>query len=267
MKEKKNIGLSIFLFLIILVLLGYILVDKQIIEIPGLTKNNTTEEKEDTPSITEIDVDDANVKALIRQVHNPAEQFDTFIYQNGGGMVEDMTEEYKFAIATNTKDVQLTPISPADSEGNVGYVDEEDIKEAYERLFGSGTYRNINSFTLGCASMSYDSVNSRYVTSVDGCGVAISPVNVYEEIINAQKENDMLTVVTAVAFYDSSTGKLYKDVDLTDEVSFTTSTSSTEEDIRGYVNSYQDSLTQYTYTFQMGNDGFYYYAGVERTKE
>ena len=146
MKEKKNIGLSIFLFLIILVLLGYILVDKQIIEIPGLTKNNTTEEKEDTPSITEIDVDDANVKALIRQVHNPAEQFDTFIYQNGGGMVEDMTEEYKFAIATNTKDVQLTPISPADSEGNVGYVDEEDVKEAYERLFGSGTYHNINSF-------------------------------------------------------------------------------------------------------------------------
>ena len=88
MKEKKNIGLSIFLFLIILVLLGYILVYKQIIEIPGLTKNNTTEEKEDTPSITEIDVDDANVKALIRQVHNPAEQFDTFIYQNGGDFFE-----------------------------------------------------------------------------------------------------------------------------------------------------------------------------------
>lgn len=267
MKEKKNIGLSIFLFFVILVLLGYILVDKQIIEIPGLTKNNTTEEKEDTPNITELDVNDANVKAFIRQVHNPAEQFDTFIYQNGGGMVEDMAEEYKFAIATNTKDVQLTPISPADSEGNVGYVDEEDVKEAYERLFGSGTYHNINSFTLGCASMSYDSVNSRYVTTVDGCGVAISPVDVYEEIINAQKENDTLTVVTAVAFYDSSTGKLYKDVDLTDEVSFTTSTSSTEEDIRGYVNSYQDSLTQYTYTFQMGNDGFYYYVGVERTKE
>ncbi len=267
MKKNKNNTLLVILLIIILGLVIYILIEKQIIEIPGLTQENRTEEKQETSKIIEIDTDNANIKALIQQVHNPAEKFDKLIYENGGSKVEDMSDEYKFAIATNTKGVQLTPISPADSEGNVGYVDEEDVKEAYERLFGSGTYHNINSFTLGCASMSYDSVNSRYVTTVDGCGVAISPIDVYEEIINAQKENDTLTVVTAVAFYDSSTGKLYKDVDLTDEVSFTTSTSSTEEDIRGYVNSYQDSLAQYTYTFQMGNDGFYYYVGVERTKE
>ena len=57
-----------------------------------------------------------------------------------------MEEEFKFAIATNTKDLSITSINPADSEGNTGYVEEESIKEAYEKLFGPSTYHEINNF-------------------------------------------------------------------------------------------------------------------------
>ena len=267
MKKNKNNILLVILLIIILGLVIYILIEKQIIEIPGMTQENRTEEKQEMPKIIEIDTENANIKALIQQVHNPAEKFDTLIYENGGSTVEDMSDEYKFAIATNTKDVNITAINPADTEGNTGYIDEKDVKDAYERLFGPGTYHEINSFKYGCADMSYDATNRRYVTSSQGCGLALIPVETYEEIISAQKTNDTLTVVTAVAYYDSSAGKLYKDSNLTEDTSQTTNTNLTEEEIQNYITSYKDNLKQYTYTFQMGNDGFYYYVGVERTKE
>lgn len=267
MKEKRNIVLPVILIIIILGLVGYILIDKQIIKIPGITKENNTVEKQETPKITEIDTDNANVKELISQVHNPGEQLDTLIYDTGGSKVEDMEEEYKFAIATNTKNLSITPINPADSEGNTGYVEEESIKEAYEKLFGPSTYHEINNFKLGCTDMSYDIENRRYVTSSQGCGVSITPVVAYEEIISAQKDEDTLTIITAVAFHDASTGKLYKDMDLTKETPLTANTSLTEKEIREYILSYKEDLNQYTYTFDIGTDGFYYYTGVERTKE
>lgn len=267
MKGKKFIILSIFLLIIILVLIGYILVDKNIIEIPGTTAtNNNTEEKEETPEIVEIDVNNANVRALFDQVHSPDVGFDTFIFQNGGGTVEDMTEEYKFSIATNTNAVQITTVNPEEYNEEVyGYVMEEDVKDAYERLFGPNTYHSIESFTLGCMPMSYDSANGRYVATTYGCG-GKTMIDLYEEIISIQKEEGTLSVTTAVGFLDTNTGKLYKDMDLTVETPFTANTNYTEEEIRNYINSYKDNLTQYTYTFEYGNDGFYYYTGVERTK-
>ena len=127
MKEKRNIVLPVILIIIVLGLVGYILIDKQIIKIPGIAKENNTVEKEEKAKITEIDTDNASVKALITQVHNPSEQLDSLIYEKGGSKVEDMDEEYKFAIATNNKDINITSI-PADAAGNVGYVDEEKVK-------------------------------------------------------------------------------------------------------------------------------------------
>ena len=124
MKEKRNIVLPVVLIIIVLGLVGYILIDKQIIKIPGIAKENNTVEKEEKAKITEIDTDNASVKALITQVHNPSEQLDSLIYEKGGSKVEDMDEEYKFAIATNNKDINITSI-PADAAGNVGYVDKD----------------------------------------------------------------------------------------------------------------------------------------------
>lgn len=115
--------------------------------------------------------------------------------------------------------------------------------------------------------MSYDIENKRYVTKTDGCGISMTPITGYEEIISAQKDEDTLTIITAVAFHDASTGKLYKDMDLTKETPLTANTSLTEKEIREYILSYKEDLNQYTYTFDIGTDGFYYYTGVERTKE
>ena len=266
MKEKRNIVLPVILIIMVLGLVGYILIDKQIVKIPGMTKENNTVEKEEKTKITEIATDNASIKALIAQVHNPGECLDSLIYEKGGSKVEDMDETYKFAIATNTKDINITSI-PADATGNVGYVDEEKVKEAYERLFGPGAYHEINNFKLGCADMSYDIENKRYVTKIEGCGSPMTPITGYEEIISAQKDENTLTVITAVAFYDGNAGKLYKDMDLTKETPLTANTNLTEKEIREYITSYKEDLNQYTYTFDIGTDGFYYYTGVQRTKE
>lgn len=267
MKEKRNSILLVALLLIILGLVGYILIEKEIIKIPGITKENTPVEQKEKKEVIKLDTNNDNIKALITQVHNPGEKIDSVIYEKGGSKVKDMSEEYKFAIATNTKDISITEIIPVDDTNNTGYIAEEDVKEAYERLFGPRTYHEINTFKYGCVDMSYDSTNKRYVTTSQGCGIAMTPVEVYEEIMSATKENNKLTVITAVAFFDSSVGKLYRDSALTEQTSLTTNPNLTEEEIREYIPRNKDSLTQYTYTFYIGTDGFYYYQGVERTKD
>ena len=51
MKKNKNNILLVILLIIILGLVIYILIEKQIIEIPGMTQENRTEEKQETPKL------------------------------------------------------------------------------------------------------------------------------------------------------------------------------------------------------------------------
>ena len=263
MKEKRNIVLPVILFIIILGLVGYILIDKGIIEISSATKEETT----DKSSITELSPDNANVEALIKQVHNPSQLVDELIFVDGGSLVSDMPEEYKFAIATNTKDTQLIPFETPTEEGYYAMTSEEDVKDAYERLFGQGTYQEIDNFTLGCSPVVYDSTNKRYVTTTESCGVATTPLQMQEEILSITKTEKELTVVTGVLFYDSSAEKLYKDSNLTKELKTEENKELTEEDLKQYIMDNKNQVEQYTYTFDIEKDGFYYYTGVTRTKE
>ena len=267
MKEKGNIVLPVILFIIILGLVGYILINNGIINIPGITKEETKEDVTEKPTVTEIETDNANVKALIKQVHNPSQKIDELIFVNGRSSVSEMSEEYKFSIATNTTDTQMSTFTPPTEEGYSGEISEEDVKDAYERLFGPGTYRAINSFKLGCIPVTYDSANKRYVTTIDGCGVAISPISLQEEILSITKTEKELAVVTAVLFYDPTAGKLYKDSNLTKDLGIEVNADLTEEDLKQYILDEKEQLEQYTYTFDIATDGFYYYTGVKRTQE
>lgn len=263
MEKKRNSIIAVVIIILIIGLVGYIVMDKKILK----PQNQTTPEKQEVNKIIKLDTDNANIKALINKVHNPSEQLDTLIYNTGGSKVENMNEEYKFSIATNEKNINIKTINPPDKTGNTGYVTEQEIKDAYEKLFGPGTYQQIDSFKLGCINMTYDKETKRYTTTKKDCGIAITPVRAYEEIISATKQNNTLTIITAAIFYDASIGKLFKDSDLTKETPQTANTSLSEQEIREYITNNKDGLNQYTYTFDIGVDGFYYYKGVERTKE
>lgn len=264
MKEKGNAVVSIILFIIVVILVLFILVEHGVVNIPGfefLKIENTTADQ--SPKEAVIETSNPNVKALIEQVHNPSQPIDEVIYKNGGAKVSEMSQEYKFAIATNNKNLSLTAMTPT-PEGYTAYISEKDVKAAYEKLFGLGTYKATTSFNFGCAPMTYDNVNARYVTNVTDCGNAITPTSVSEEVIEATKSEKNLTVVTAVVFYDSASGKLYKDANLTEEIQITNGTTLTEDQLSQYTIENANSLQQYRYTFNVGTDGFYYYDSAER---
>ena len=267
MRKKGSVVLPVILFIIILGLVGYILINNEIIIITGITKDEVIEEGEKKPIVTELETDNANVKALIKQIHNPSQLIDELIFVNGGSPVSEMSEEYKFSIATNTANSQISTFDTPTEEGYYGEISEEVVTSAYERLFGTGTYKAINSFNLGCLPVTYDSANKRYVTTTGSCGVGTTPIKVQEEILSITKTEKQLIVVTAVLFYDPTAGKLYKDSSLTKDLGIKVNDNLTEESLKQYILDEKEQLEQYTYTFDIGTDGFYYYTEVKRTQE
>lgn len=263
MQGKSKKVLPVVLVIIIIGLVIFILINSGVINSSDTTKENNTK----NTTVTNLDTDNANVKALIKQVHNPSQTIDELIFVSGGSLVSEMTEKYKFAIATNTPTIQLTTYSTPTEDGYYGEIPEEDVKDAYERLFGPGTYKATDSFTLGCMPVTYDSTNKRYVTSKDGCGVPTTPVNMQEEILDITKTDKKLTVLTAVLFYDNVEGNLYKDSNLTKKLETKADSELTDDNLKQYIKENKDQLEQYTYTFDIATDGFYYYTGVKRTQE
>ena len=60
---------------------------------------------------------------------------------------------------------------------------------------------------------------------------------------------------------------LYKDSNLTKDLGIEVNADLTEEDLKQYILDEKEQLEQYTYTFDIATDGFYYYTGVKRTQE
>ncbi len=262
--ENKNRGrvvIPLIFGFIIIVLVCFILVEHSVIKIPGFDFLVIKQQEDTGPTEAQLENRNPNVKYLIETVHNPSEAIDTLIFKDGGSKVSAMSEEYKFAIASNLmKELTIEP-----GAGYAAYIEESDVKDAYERLFGTGTYHEINSFKLGCSDVTYNISLRRYTATTADCGVATTPLTLTEEVISSIKTKDKLTVQTAVVFYDASQNKLFKDMNLTQELTLGNEETLTEDIIKTYVNDNASSLQQYTYTFKIGTDGFYYYEGVERT--
>ena len=88
-----------------------------------------------------------------------------------------------------------------------------------------------------------------------------------EEILDITKTDKKLTVLTAVLFYDNVEGNLYKDSNLTKKLETKADSELTDDNLKQYIKENKDQLEQYTYTFDIATDGFYYYTGVKRTQE
>ena len=260
-KNRGRIVIPLLLTLIIIVLVCFILVEHSVIKIPGFDFLVIKEQKETAPLEAQLENNNANVKNILKTVHNPGEEIDLFIFRDGGGKISAMSEEYKFALASNL----MPDLTPANTGSYAGYINEDDVKNAYESLFGTGTYHETKSFKLRCNQMTYDISNRIYTTNVLDCGNPTTPLSLIEEVTSAIKTKDTLTIKTAVVFYDASQNKMFKDYTTKEELKLTTSETLTEETIKNYITSNTTSLQQYTYTFKIGTDGFYYYQGVERT--
>ncbi len=269
MKEKKkNKGIVIVIVIFIVIILsltGYILMDKGVIPNVFESKEeekSTTEKKDDKEKeVVEIDINNENIKQLFYNVHDHfliGMPMDKFIYENQKSMVEQMEENYKFKLAANIFYNQITKYST--ENGYAEEIEEEKVKSAYEQVFGPNTYQQVKAFNLSCGDYTYDSTTKKYVNPQTGCG-GTSPLFAQENIIQVLKYQDKIEITSAFVFQEGNT--LYKDIYKKDKIM------DVEENINltSYINQNKENLSQITYTFVLGEDGFYYYQGFEKTKE
>lgn len=154
-------------------------------------------------------------------------------------------------------------------------LNEETLKNLYERTFGPNTYERPTQITDGlCATFTYDEAYQGYIErNGAGCG-GTSAFGAYEKIISATRYSDRIEIVSATVYLDGMSNQMYKDYNKTTslgELLINENTTNNNEERENTYNQYiednKDNLEQYTYTYMLNEDGFYYLTSVERTKE
>ena len=206
MENKKSRGVIIFIIFLILCIAGlvsYILIDKDIIKLNNSNKENNqiniTEDKQETEEEkgVSIDITNVNIITLYNNAHHISMEPETQIYQDGGYKVSEMSEEDKFTLLAT----QLLPLkkkkssSDPDNPNWTLYLDEDTLKNIYERTFGPNTYHQVNQITDGvCTTLTYDATQKRYsYVGKYGCG-GYSAFSTHEKIIKATKYSMKISI-------------------------------------------------------------------------
>lgn len=268
-KKKKNTGLIILIIILILIIGGlttYILADKGIIKIPGVDIGEKKKKKKPEKEVgKDINIDNAAIKELYSFVHKRdyIGIIDEKVYNNTKFTIDDMDNTYKLSLAANLFDFSF--------EGNYAIVKEDNVKNSFERVFGPGTYSHFEKLDFGCPVFEYDS-NLKAYKGLQECGGTTSFANYYA-LISAKKYSDRIELIEDVLFYEG--GIIYKDYNKTQELrtlaeeeqANTVDSSIYDRIFLPYLSSNADKLQQYKYTFNLADDGFYYYNKVERIQE
>ena len=271
MENKKSRGVIIFIIFLILCIAGlvsYILIDKDIIKLSNSNKENNqiniTEDKQEAEDDKGISIDITNENVIT--LYNNAHQSKTQIYKEGGYKVSEMSEEDKFTLLAT----QWHPLMEQKSSSNPDnpnwtlYLDEDTLKNIYERTFGPNTYHQVNQITDGvCTTLTYDATQKRYsYVGKYGCG-GYSAFSAHEKIIKATKYSDRIEIISAVVYSDAMSDQMYKDYNKTTSLG---GLLPDENSYDKYIEDNKDNLEQYTYTYTLNKDGFYYLDSVKRTK-
>ncbi len=285
MEKKKNKGVIVLIVLLILCIIGlvfYILVDKDIIKLNSTNveneqvENNTSDDTEEKNTGVELDPENSNIKYLFNNAHRLSIGPEAQIYRDGGYKVSDMSGEDKILLLYGQwkNYVKESSIEIDNNYNSMYYVNEADLKSIYERTFGPDTYSHVNSITdsYRCYTYTYDDENKRFFyVGTNGCG-GTTVFSVHEKIISATKYNDRIEIVSAAFYINGMDNKMYKDYNQTTSLGEYTyyNNNYTDEERNNledqYIDDNKDNLEQYTYTYTLNDDGFYYLTSVERTK-
>ncbi len=288
MEKKKNNGLIVFIVLLIICIMGlvfYILVDKDIIKLNNNTveneqveKNNSKDDNKEKDTRVKLDPENSNIKYLFNNAHHLSIGPETQIYRDGGYKVSEMTNDEKFTLLSNQwfSEMKTHPDYLRQTNDQITVLDEETLESLYERTFGPNTYERVNQITdsTDCIILTYDETYQGYSTREEvGCG-GTSAFSVHEKIISATKYSDRIEIVSAVVYLDGMSNQMYKDYNKTTSLgellineNTTNNSEKRENTYNKYIEDNKDKLEQYTYTYTLNEDGFYYLTSVERTKE
>lgn len=136
-------------------------------------------------------------------------------------------------------------------------IKEEDMINAYLKLFGSLDNYNPTSFTVGCMQFYYNNVEAIYTAYKFNCDSS-NPLIIKEEIKDMYEDNGKLVIETVMGVVNQNNNYLFNYSNLYSAVV-------TDFDGNKSVLDYEDKLNTYKYIFN-SNDGNYYFEGIEKMK-
>lgn len=259
-KKRSNIVFVVIIIILMLVIggLSYYTFFYKTNTVEKIKNDEVSDKNEVAEEVAvELDVDNAYIKSLYKNVHsNYYNGIDTNVFNYEKRSVSEMSDEEKSSLAANIYSSSVNKIYSGYS------IDEEDVKDAFEVLFGIGSYNQMSTIKYGCTVLNYDVNNKRYYTESPDCG-GTSSGSFYEKIIKAVRYSDRIEITTAYVFIDAIDNNFYKDINCSTVVGNYTTTAENEKST--FIDNNKDNLQQNTYTFKMDDNGFYYYIGFERT--
>ena len=127
---------------------------------------------------------------------------------------------------------------------------EDDMKNAYIKVFGNLDNYNPSSFTVGCMQFYYNSYDHIYTAYKFYCDSS-NPLHIKEEIKDMYEENGKIIIETVMGVYKDNSGYLFKYDNLYSAVTI-------DYDSNKSVLDYEDKLNTYKYTFYKNNDNYYF---------
>ena len=151
---------------------------------------------------------------------------------------------YKFVDNKNETDYDYT-------------IKEDDMKNAYIKLFGSLDNYNPTSFTVGCMQFYYNNVENIYTAYKFNCD-STNSLQIKEEIKDMYEDNDKIIIETVMGVYDQNNHYLFNFSNLYSSVAI-------DFDESKSVLDYEDKLNTYKYIFNKNNDS-YYFDSIEKNR-
>lgn len=216
-----------------------------------------------TPISVEVNIEDSNIKDFFNtvKVTNKDVCLDGGYQNQEKVLVSQLKSSCRYSIASKIYEKRVEK----SLDGKL-YVSEDDVKDAYESLYGVGTYEKQDSIPCFYKTnfMYRDGMYfTEKVAPEEG-----SSLDSYEKIIHATRKDEELEITSAVVYYEHVLGLLCKDQNCENSIgNVKVGFDYGEEYLSLYVEHNQKNLYQYTYHFQMDDAGFYRYMGYERTNE
>ena len=135
-------------------------------------------------------------------------------------------------------------------------IDGEDLRNAFQELFGSLTYYKESSFSYNCLNFIYNKEKDRYVAESNKCSNK-STKHILEEIDDMYEEGEVLYIMTTATIYNEDESSFYT----FDRLFEPTITDVTDSDL--VKNS--SKLNKYQYQFKK-SDEIYYLDSIVKLK-
>lgn len=255
-KSKNNTPIIIILVLIILGLGIFIFLNKDKLFEKVESNSNNVEEKENKEYLEN--------EESITFSNNELQKYVDYIDPISSGPSEIIynTDRIDANNLSASKKIELIghyvySKQKTSSDNNYSIIEESDVKQAVEEVYGSNTYEE-TTFNLNCGDYTLNKEDQKYYAR-NNCG-GITDTLTKNKIIDYKATKNSLIITTAYVFADSNF-HIYKDYEKKNIVSDFNETYSSDEIfsiLEKYVLEHKNELNHLIYTFE-STDGINYY--------